>query len=95
MRETLFENENWVLQKSDDKKVMTVSYFEENHFREDLTISYDDLRKWIAQDKKLENELTIYKVAIGDIEHAMHKVGWTNSRIEDAFGEMNERLKAL
>lgn len=31
----------------------------------------------------------------GDVEHAMHKVGWNNSRIENAYNELQEALREI
>lgn len=51
----------------------------------------DDIDFLISEAKKTD----ILEEAIDSIEHAMNKVGWNNSRIEDAFDEMNEKFKEL
>jgi hypothetical protein len=33
-----------------------------------------------------------YESFEGDVAHAMHKVGWSNSRIESAYDELQETL---
>lgn len=43
MRETIVENEDWTVQKDEEKKVMIVSYFEDGHFRDEIIIPYDKL----------------------------------------------------
>lgn len=57
--------------------------------------SFEWLIEQAEKVEKLQKELDIYSEAIGDIEHAMHKVGWNNTRIEEAFDEMNDKLKSL
>jgi hypothetical protein len=47
MREKIREDENWVIQKDDHQKRIIISYFEDGHFREELFIPYDELRKAI------------------------------------------------
>lgn len=48
--------------------------------------------------KDLERALKIiraYESFEGQVEHAMHKVGWNNSRIEEAFDELKDKLKEI
>lgn len=58
---------------------------------EDFNFMQSDIDELIKLAKKVD----IYEGALDLVEDAMHKVGWNNSRIEDAFDEMNEQLKAL
>lgn len=50
-----------------------------------------DFQWLIKQAKKVE----IYEEVIDEVEYAMDKVGWNNSRVETAFGNLNEKLSDI
>jgi hypothetical protein len=43
MRKKILETEDWIVEKDEDNRVVIVSSFEGNHFRDDISISYEDL----------------------------------------------------
>ncbi len=48
--------------------------------------------------KKLEKAKKIieaYERFEGDVTYAMDKVGWNNTRIEEAYGELQKTLKKI
>jgi hypothetical protein len=59
--------------------------------------SRDDIYSWLdkaeAIAEKEANNIEAYEQFEGDVEYAMDKVGWNNSRIEEAYDELQKSLK--
>lgn len=87
-----------MFKKLDEIKAMDLSWIAEFLVQES-NFDGDKLREcWdflLETIEKQEEELQIYAEAIGDIEYAMEKVGWNNSRVESAFEEMNKKLNLI
>ncbi|AYP68160.1 hypothetical protein PQE75_gp028 [Bacillus phage vB_BcoS-136] len=54
---------------------------------------YEENLRLIEEIKRLRKIIDAYEEFEGDVAHAMHKVGWNNSRIESAYDELQDVLK--
>lgn len=43
MKQTIKENDDWTIQRDDENRVVIISYFEEGHYFDEISISYDEL----------------------------------------------------
>lgn len=43
MKQVIKETDDWVIEKDDEKREITISYFEEFHYKDEITITYDEL----------------------------------------------------
>lgn len=56
---------------------------------------YEENLRLQEEIKNLREIISAYQSFEGDVAHAMHKVGWNNSRIEDAYDELQDKLKEI
>lgn len=43
MKQVIKESDDWIIQKDDEERVIIISYFEEFHYKDEISISYDEL----------------------------------------------------
>lgn len=43
MKQIIKENDDWVIEKDDEKRKIIVSYFEDFHYKDEISIPYDEL----------------------------------------------------
>ena len=43
MKQIVKENDDWIIQKDDENRVITISYFEDLHYKDEISIPYDEL----------------------------------------------------
>lgn len=58
----------------------------------ELNLAYEKIAKLENRIEKLNVIALTYSSAIGEIEHAQHKTGHSNSRIEDTLEQLEEDL---
>lgn len=44
MKQIIKENDDWVIEKDDENSVVVISFFEDGHYVDDISISYDELK---------------------------------------------------
>jgi hypothetical protein len=56
---------------------------------------YERAENYRKEIDKLKKQLEAYEQFEGEVEYAMNKVGWNNSRIESAYNELQDNLKRI